>query len=649
MSVPCFPAYQTSQPYPGASKVSYQGSNYHSNWWTNNAPGVNIVEWTVEGPCSSASVTDLPTNSVVACFPEWSTASPYPGASKVSHKSRNFESKWWTASEPGTGDDWTSQGTCVTKAASSPSPSIVPPGGATVPTISSILVPVPQSSSKPTSSKTKIHATSSIPSVPNPTQAPPPPPSGNQTLPSCYAKWKQQDYQNGSKVSSNGNNFHNKYYANTDPSTSGADGAWVNEGPCDTSSLNFRPYTSPGIIGYWANWAAYTRPQNKLDKLDLSGFSVVNYAFLNALPDGSVKAFDDFADGKHVPELNGVVRNKYPNLRTVISVGGWSGSQHFSAIARSPATIQVFAKNIHAYLDENGFDGVDIDWEHPGGGGLDCNTVDAQDAKNYVDLLKGLRTELGPTRLISIAASADISHYIVNGVNYLPEYAKYLSYFQVMTYDFYGSWSPFSDFNSPLNSPGSSDPQEPKSNSKNGTQFSIASSMKAFQDSGVPVSKLVPGLAFYGRSWKVSKDGNNGLYQSCAGSVNGNACAPIPGDVLDAPFTDPCGASYHSSVWMYNNLRGDSRSSNSQSSAPLQNGPAIASNGWVRQYFGFAENPTLYNPSTQTFIAYDDPQSITAKSKWAKMQGFPGVMVWEIDQDYNNEMLDALRLGFNSK
>ncbi|KAJ3232242.1 hypothetical protein HDU78_007225 [Chytriomyces hyalinus] len=527
--------------------------------------------------------------------------------------------------------------------------------------------PAPNPPPTETASSSSALYTSSVSKAPAPSTIEPsqasssaPPPASTLPAPTpspistpCYAKWKQQDYTANSTVSSNGNNYHNKYYTNTEPSSSGTDSAWVSEGPCDAASLSFRPFTSPGVIGYWANWAGYTRPQNNLDKMDLSGFSAVNYAFLNALADGSLKSFDSFADGKHVGLLNGAVRNKYPSLRTTISIGGWSGSRYFSTIAANAATIQTFVKNVHQYLDENGFDAVDIDWEHPGGGGLACNTVDPQDAKNYAALLAALRTELGPTRAISIAVSADINHYIVDGVNYANEYAKSINYFQVMTYDFYGSWSPFTDFNSPLNSPGPNDPQQPSTNSKNGTQFSIAGAMQAFMDAGIPKSQLVPGLAFYGRSWEVpATPENNGLYQPCAGTkLPSGACTPIIGDVLDATtFPDACGDTYHSTVWMYSNMRGSTGGSKAQDAPPLAGGPTTASNGWTRKYFDFAETPTLFHPAYNgqpTFISYDDPQSIKAKSAWAKHQGFAGVMVWELDEDHEGEMVGALKEGWS--
>ncbi|KAI9353777.1 glycoside hydrolase superfamily, partial [Obelidium mucronatum] len=394
--------------------------------------------------------------------------------------------------------------------------------------------------------------------------------------------------------------------------------------------------------------------------LDLTNFSVINYAFLNALSDGSLKSFDDWADFLHITRLTGTARVKYPNLRTVISVGGWSGSVHFSNIAKSATATANFVKNIKKYLSDNGFDGLDLDWEYPSGGGLSCNAVDPNDAINFVTLLKALRAELGNDIILSIATSPDVNRYVVNGVNYLPAIAEQLSYIQVMTYDFYGSWSPYADFNSPLNSPSPSDPQQPAANGK---KWSIAGSLKDYVDIGIPKSKLVPGVGFYGRSWNVANNTNNGLYQHCtSGGYDANDLSKpcnnpvIQGDVLDDPWQSPCTGSApdaqksRSTVWMYHNLRGDTAGVRQQVGAPLANGALTGSNGWTRAYFKFAENPTLYHPSftnnQPTFISYDDPQSIEAKTAWAKSNGLPGIMAWEIDQDYKNEMMNAMRKGW---
>ncbi|KAI9329634.1 glycosyl hydrolases family 18-domain-containing protein [Obelidium mucronatum] len=496
-----------------------------------------------------------------------------------------------------------------------------------------------------TTSATTTTTTTTLAQVPSPTTKPPQPPVLGEF---CYPKYSPgKDYSKDSIVSSNGVNYKAKYQTKSDPGQAGDYSDWSKMNACDVNTLKPRPFTTPGMIGYWANWAAYSRPQTNIDLLDLSGFSAINYAFVDATDDGSIKSFDDWADFLNLSKLTGTVRAKYPNIRALISIGGWSGSKHISNIAKSETATANFVKNVQKYLNDNGFDGVDIDWEHPGGGGLPCNAVDPQDAINYAKLLKALRTALGPDASISIAASANAKTYVVNGKNYLPEIAESLSYIQVMTYDYYGSWSPYSDFNSPLHAPGSSDPRQPAANGK---QWSIAGSMAEFEAAGVPKSKLVPGIGFYGRSWTVESDANNGLYQHCAGAKSVNAsCTAIQGDVLDDPWDDKCPGSTpgRSGVWMYLNLRGDTAGTRSQSNAPLAGAdPFTATNGWIRKYYDFAESPTLYNPTTKQFISYDDPQSIEKKTSWAKKSGYAGIMTWELDQDYKHEMINAMRKGW---
>ncbi|KAJ3021715.1 UNVERIFIED_CONTAM: hypothetical protein HDU68_009495 [Siphonaria sp. JEL0065] len=520
---------------------------------------------------------------------------------------------------------------------------------ATTTTTTVVVVPPKTTVVVPPITTTTTTTTNSVIVPPVTTAQPTQPPVTPGTV--CYPKYVAgKKYSKGAIVSANGVNYEAKFETGNDPSAVSDWSDWNKLTPCDVNTLKPRPFTTPGLIGYWANWAAYTRPQTRIDLFDLSGFTAVNYAFINAMPDGTLKTFDDWADFLHISRLTGTVRAKYPNLRTLVSIGGWSGSISFSTIAKSDAATDAFVKNIQKYLNDNGFDGVDLDWEHPGGGGLPCNVVDPQDSINYAKLLKKLRAALGPDASISIAASADVNSYLVNGKNYIADIAESLSYIQVMTYDFYGSWSPYSDFNSPLRQPGASDPQQPYVNSKAGLQFSIESSIKAFENAGVPKSKLVPGIAFYGRSWTVESDVNNGLYQHCTGGkARNSSCPAIQGDVLDDVWNDPCGGASRSGVWMYLNLRGDSAGARTQTNAPLAGAdPFTATNGWVRKYYDYAESPTLYNPTTKQFISYDDPQSIEKKTAWAKKSGYPGVMTWELDQDYKHEMIGAMRKGWGA-
>ncbi|KAI9205373.1 glycosyl hydrolases family 18-domain-containing protein [Polychytrium aggregatum] len=429
-----------------------------------------------------------------------------------------------------------------------------------------------------------------------------------------------------------------------------------------TSTSTFVPRPAPnanggnvGVVGYWPDWAIYTRSQNNPNTINVSKVTVLNYAFFGVKSDGTLYSYDPWADfggssatapwaidpysGQNKGIANFMAaRAANPNLRTVLSIGGWSLSGTFSDVAANQAATDKFVSQVVAFLDQFWFDGLDLDWEYPGGGGLPCNHVSPNDAANFVNLLAALRKALGPNRILSIAASAEPSRYTANGVNYLTQYAKYLSYFQIMTYDFYGSWVPYTDFNSPLQLPGASDPQRPAGNIQFGNvQFSIATAMANFAAAGVPKNQLVGGVAFYGRSWGITPADaalNSGLFQPCnkAGQdkTNPTACPPIQGDQLDTLWSDPCGGSYVSGVWMYTNLR----------SQGVLSTPTTAGSGWTRTWWNFAQSPTITDGSR--FIAYDDTTSIAAKTAWLKSNGYSGTMFWELSEDYKGELLSSL-------
>ncbi|KAJ3029599.1 UNVERIFIED_CONTAM: hypothetical protein HDU68_011723 [Siphonaria sp. JEL0065] len=282
---------------------------------------------------------------------------------------------------------------------------------------------------------------------------------GATTVPTvlCYAKFNPTfTYSGNNQVSYENVNYHNTYYTGTALPIN--ENGWVKEGPLEY----------------------YSRKQNGMQNWDLSKFTTINYAFMNADDYGNLVAFDSYADGINIPILNGP--------------------------------------------------------EYPGGGDVTCNSASPDDAKNFATLLAALRTELGPRRSISIAVSAETDHYISGGINYIPQYFKSVNYLPVMTYDFYGSWVPNSDFNSPLDLPKASDPQQPAANNVgyNGHGITQMPAMRNWLAAEAPATQLTNGLAFYGRSWSVQSSANNGLYQLCTGSVNGGSCAGVVGDYLDA-------------------------------------------------------------------------------------------------------------------
>ena len=64
------------------------------------------------------------------------------------------------------------------------------------------------------------------------------------------------------------------------------------------------------------------------------------------------------------------LRTVNPNLKVLLAIGGWThGTAPFTALVDDPNDIAQFAANALTYLKTYNFDGLDLDWEYPGGNG----------------------------------------------------------------------------------------------------------------------------------------------------------------------------------------------------------------------------------------------------------------------------------------
>jgi chitinase len=281
-----------------------------------------------------------------------------------------------------------------------------------------------------------------------------------------------------------------------------------------------------------------------------------------------------------------------PKVQVLASVGGWGGSDPFFHLAASPEGRAAFVKHASDWLRAHpGFDGLDIDWEHPGNNGA-SNGVQlgsAADGEHFVQLLQDLRAGLD-----ALGREAGRHYALTVAINTTQEQlrrmpmgraAASLDLVFMMTYDFAGPWTKTAANHTPLRSPHDGSPDD----------RSLEASVASLKREGVPASKLVAGVAMYGRGFDGVK-------------ADGSYAKPWPNEDGSVAFKDIAALKHQGMKPQF-----DKRS---QSWAMVSGGK---------------------------FVGYDDPRAVRAKVAFARRQGLAGVFAWELSQD-NGEILDAMNL-----
>ncbi len=371
-------------------------------------------------------------------------------------------------------------------------------------------------------------------------------------------------------------------------------------------ALQSSPYR---VVGYYVSWAIYGREYYVTD-IPADKLTHINYAFANISADHECILGDPWAEIEYpypddpaidtVPYLGNfrqlnLLKAANPGLQILISVGGWTWSARFSDVAATEESRQIFATSCADFMEQYGFDGIDLDWEYPTGGGHPLNRERPEDEENFVLLLQAVRDELdargeaaGRHYLLTIAAGASRSTYEPLDWERIH---PLLDFINVMTYDMSGGWSPRTGFNAPLYDSTANPPEG----------VSTDSAMRGYVAMGVPADKLVLGVPFYGRGWSNVRAENNGLHQPYNGLPNGT--------------WEPGAFDYADLVENYLN------------------------NGYERYWSDTANVPWLYNAETQIMISYDDPESMAIKAQYVRDNGFGGIMFWEVSSDDDESSL----------
>ncbi|MTH96602.1 glycoside hydrolase family 18 protein, partial [Roseibium sp. RKSG952] len=378
---------------------------------------------------------------------------------------------------------------------------------------------------------------------------------------------------------------------------------------------------SPIIGAYFPEWGVYGIDYNVAD-IPADNLTHLFYAFTQIDDNGNIQLFDEWAatgiafgadesvDG--VADIGGQdlygnfnqlreLKEANPDLSIMLSIGGWTLSDNFSTVLATEQGRENFANSVVEFLQEYPFfDGVDIDWEYPGGGGLAGNATSPDDGENYAlalaevrEALDGLEAETGRDYQMSVAAPAGfdkIENFNAEGLE------PYLDFFNVMTYDYYGStWE--------TNTTGHNAPFYDQTGANidpaTGASYDIESTIQLYLDAGVPAEKLVMGAPMYSYAW-------SGVDAASAEeAVGASASGAFSGTVEFGK--------YH-----YKELAEWLEDPNS---------------GWKLYWDDDAQAAFVWNEAQQIFGTIETPATVALKSEWAQDLGLGGMFFWDLSND----------------
>ncbi|KAI0415946.1 glycoside hydrolase family 18 protein [Xylaria grammica] len=214
-----------------------------------------------------------------------------------------------------------------------------------------------------------------------------------------------------------------------------------------------------------------------------------------------------------------------PGTKIMVAIGGWGDTGGFDTAARTEESRARFAHNVAAMVRDTGADGVDIDWEYPGGNGEDYkkvpNEAKAWEITAYPLLLAEIRRALGPDKLMSAAVPGIPRDMLAFTAATVPQIMASLDFLNVMTYDLMNR-------------------RDNVTKHHTGVQLSL-DSVNAYLANGAPADKINLGFAFYAKYFRTEGE-------SCAESPIGCPTGLMEDPETGADLGKTGGFSWHDDV-----------------------------------------------------------------------------------------------------
>ena len=355
----------------------------------------------------------------------------------------------------------------------------------------------------------------------------------------------------------------------------------MGEGPCtrQTAQVTPRPGGAPThwVMGYWVG---YQRDLYPVEAVDMSLLTHIVVGRIRPRIDGTL--YTDFdVDPVQGPAMARAlaVRAHEAGKKALLMLGGMGEYDGFRAATETLEKRRNFVRNIINTMHELQFDGVDVDWEP---------ILLPQDSAPLLALLDDLRAA-DENIIITVPVGWVNSNFPLGKVDaeFHRQLAARVDQMNIMAYKMSGHWGQWASWHS--SALFGENPGHPSS---------VASSVQAFLNAGVPPQRMGVGVGFFGTCWK-------GITE--------------PGTPLDG--RDDIAEEQSDNAMSYANIQAHYY----QPEAYRWDDAAKA------PYLSF---PTAYGPQSCNYISYEDVASVSEKGRWAREKGLGGSIIWTINQGH---------------
>ncbi|XP_039482039.1 probable chitinase 10 isoform X2 [Drosophila santomea] len=345
------------------------------------------------------------------------------------------------------------------------------------------------------------------------------------------------------------------------------------------------------VVCYFTNWAWYRPSHGKYVPEDIDANFCTHIIYGFAVLDSNsltIKTDDSWTDIDN-RFYERVVKYKQRGLRVMLAIGGWNDSMgsKYARLVLDPQSRRRFVVSVLSFLEQYGFEGLDLAWEFPVCWQVDCDKGNPAEKEGFVALVKELSQAFKEKGLILSAAVSPSKMVIDTGYN-VSELSPHFDWVAVMTYDFHGHW---------VMRTGQASPLFHKMGDDAKLYLNGNFSIHYWLERGIPREKLIMGMPMYGQTFTLADQNRRSLNDKTVGPGKAGTFTRANGFLA---FYEIC--------------------------------EKVGNGDWevVRDKEGIFGS---YAYSGNQWISYDDVTTIRRKAQFIKNMQLGGGMIWALDLD----------------